>query len=332
MDIRKVDLWGWRGISLTTGQVSLVLTPEAGGRITSLKLDGVEAFFTLPELRGRHFKVAETADVRAKKRELGWLHYGGYKTWLAPQDRWTDGLPFLDLDSGSYDVAVHERPKGAGVRMTSPVCRETGIQLVRTVSMSEGGHVVIDQAMINRSSAEVTWGLWDVTQVKGPGLALLPIAQGSRFEAGVKAYANEGRSLEAMNQYVRISGGLATVTCGEVETFKYGADSMEGWIVGLLDLSRDRWLAYLKIFEPIRAATYPHQVTVEVYDSGSYPYFELEVHSPLRGLKPGESYTYSEMWVLDWLPKSFDVERVGAWVEEMIRGNEHDLSRRTPLG
>ncbi len=318
IDVRETDIWGWKAIKLASGRVSLTIAPQAGGRVVSLTLDDVEAFFTLPELRGRRFEIASAKDVRQKKARLGWLHYGGYKTWLAPQERWTDGLPFLDLDSGSYRVSIDEKPDVASVRLTSPVCRETKMELTRTVSMSTGGRITVEQAMTNRSSGDVMWGLWDVTQVGGPGLAVLPVADQSRFPLGVKAYSNEGRSQEMINRYVRVDSGLATIRCSEIEPFKYGTDSMEGWIAGLLERSDDRWLAYLKTFQPIRGASYPHEATVEVYDSGTLPYFELELHSPLQRLAPGETYAFSEQWGIDWLPKAAGAEEVQVWALDLI--------------
>ena len=323
VDVRETEIWGWEAIKLTTSQVSLTIAPQAGGRVVSLTLDDVEAFFTLPELRGRCFEIASARDVRDRKAHLGWLHYGGYKTWLAPQERWTDGLPFLDLDSGSYAVSVKRSPGAASVHLRSPVCRETEVELARTVSMSTGGRITVEQTMTNRSSGNVTWGLWDVTQVAGPGLAVLPVAEPSQFSNGVKAYFNEGRSREVMNQYVEVRDGLATIRCSEIEAFKYGTDSMEGWIAGLLDRSQDSWLAYLKTFEPVRGATYPHEATAEVYDSGSLPYFELEVHSPLRTLRSGETYAYSETWDVAWLPKAAGAPEVRAWATDVIEGRAH---------
>ena len=120
------------------------------------------------ELHGRRIDLSRVADVRRKKREIGWLHYGGYKTWLAPQQNWTENLPFLDLDSGCYELAIEEKSEEAVVRVTNPVCREAGMQLTRGVSLSENGHVTIEQSMINRSANAANWGLWDVTQVRGP--------------------------------------------------------------------------------------------------------------------------------------------------------------------
>ena len=316
MNVQEVDSWGWRGLQLRSDHVSLMVAPEAGGRIISLTLDNVEALFSMPELRGRRTDLSGVTDVRAKKRELGWLHYGGYKTWLAPQERWTDGLPFLDLDSSIYDYGIQDTGRGPVLHLESPVCRETGMQLARDIFLSPDGTVVVQHSMTNRSDEVATWGLWDVTQVQGPGVAVLPLAQESRFEAGVKGYPNEGRSLTVMSKYVKTTNGNVAIICRQREPFKYGTDSMAGWIVGLLDRGEDSWLGLLKMFDSTPGASYPHEVTAEVYDSGTYPYFELEVHSPLITLLPGTTYGYSETWMMAWVPKSRMREAVESWVSE----------------
>ncbi|MFQ5931942.1 MAG: DUF4380 domain-containing protein [Nitrospiraceae bacterium] len=320
MALTQVDQWGWRGLKLAAGRVALVATPEVGGRVTSLSFDDSEIFFTLPALRGRRVDLDQTRDARSDKRALGWLHYGGYKTWLAPQERWTDGLPFVDLDSGcyEYECTPQTQPGETLVRVTSPVCRETGLQLTRSIVLSEGGHITVEQSMANRSTREVAWGLWDVTQLRGPGTAILPIRPDSQFTSGVKAYLNEGRSQDVMDRYVVRKDQMAIVTCHQVEPFKYGTDSHEGWILALLDCAPDRWLAYLKLFQPIPGAIYPHESVTEVYDSGTHPYFEVEVHSPLQRLVPGASYGFTEAWVVDWLPKTADPSAVREWVARVL--------------
>lgn len=164
------------------------------------------------------------------------------------------------------------------------------MQLTRAVSVSKSGRVEIENGMTNRSAEETRWGLWGVTQVHGPGMAVMPTDRESAFPGGVKVYASEGRSPEVMGQYVRLYDGLAMVTCQEVEQFKYGTDSTEGWILGLLDRGKDHWLAFMKTFSPTPRATYPHETTVEVFDYPGLPYFEMEVHSPMQTLAPGAAY------------------------------------------
>ena len=316
VEIQEVDLWGWQGWRLATDRIQLTVAPEVGGRALSLTLDGSEAFFTLDQLHGRRLSLDNVTDVRAEKRRLGWRHYGGYKTWLAPQQQWTDALPFLDLDSGSYSVEINQEPQGSAIHLTSPVCRETGIQLRRSFSINSTGTIAVEQTMTNHSDLPVAWGLWDVTQVSGPGRAVLPLAPNSRFRNGVKAYETEGRSPQVVEQYVARSDGLATITCQQVESFKYGTDSTAGWLLGLLDREPEHWLAYLKVFQAQPNASYPHEAIAEVYDSGDLPYFELEVHSPLQQLAPGDTYSFKETWLLDWLPKISDPAAIRQWVVE----------------
>ena len=323
---QKIDLWGWTGIELSGKSVSLVIAPEIGGRVISLKLDGEETFFSLPELRGKRFPIRDARDIRDRKKELGWLHYGGYKTWLAPQARWTEGLPFLDLDSGSYEYEISESRANPVVRLQSPVCRETGIQLTRTLSMDDAGIVTVEQGMTNRSSKVVEWGLWDVTQVCGPGRVMLPTNPASRYSGGVKAWETEGRSPEVIDRYVTREENVALVSCHQTEPFKYGTDSNEGWILGLLDKGGDQWIAYLKGFETEPGEIYPHEVVVEVYDSGTLPYFEIEVHSPLKRLRPGASYRYTETWVLGRLSKKTTMKTITEWVRTTV-GSKLDLNR-----
>ena len=41
--------------------------------------------FTYPALRGTTIDTRQFEDVRQAKKDLGWLHDGRHKTWLAPQ-------------------------------------------------------------------------------------------------------------------------------------------------------------------------------------------------------------------------------------------------------
>jgi len=127
---------------------------------------------------------------------LGFVHWGGDKTWLAPQERWPDALPFLDLDSGAYTLDV-ERDDGGEVRvaMRSPVCRETGARIVRTIAVrAENDEFTVTHVLENVSANPITWGLWDVHQINGPGIAYVPRRASSPFRDGVKAYPAEGDS------------------------------------------------------------------------------------------------------------------------------------------
>jgi hypothetical protein len=101
----------------------------------AMRWRGHDVAFTQPERHGQTENLTVPFDVHAKKRLLGFPLWGGDKTWLAPQSRWTEGVPFLDLDSGSYEtVAEQDGSQRVTVRMISPICRETGMQITRTLA------------------------------------------------------------------------------------------------------------------------------------------------------------------------------------------------------
>lgn len=68
----------------------------------------------------------------------GFPLWGGDKTWVAPQARWIDRVPFPDLDSGDCELELWPDGHHAMARMTSPVCRETGMQVTRTLRIADG--------------------------------------------------------------------------------------------------------------------------------------------------------------------------------------------------
>ncbi len=183
VELERASHKGWESWHLRRGPLELVLVPQVGGRIMGMKWQGLDLAFTQPEREGIVEHVGRDGAVRARKRELGFPLWGGDKTWLAPQSRWTDELPFLDLDSGPYDLAIdqatHERVQ---VSMVSPVCRETGMRITRTVvlSSSDDEWRVIHR-LTNASINEVGWGAWDVSMVARPGKVYLPVNPASPY-------------------------------------------------------------------------------------------------------------------------------------------------------
>ena len=215
---------GWSCWFLKNGPVELVLVPQVGGRIMGIRWRGHDLSFTQPELEGQVVDVAAVEDLSAKKREMGFPLWGGDKTWLAPQTRWTEGAPFLDLDSGAYELAIEQAgPDLARVRMTSRVYRETGVQITRTVTMKAGETAwTVDHCLTNGSAAEVEWGPWDVSMVLRTGRVYLPRSPNSAFPGGVKTDAQEDQSVVLRNSVVAQLGALAVIDCHGGRRFKYG--------------------------------------------------------------------------------------------------------------
>lgn len=280
---------GWDAYALTRDPLQFIFVPQIGGRLMNVLWEGRELFYVHPDLEGRCHRIPPQEDVRIAKQTFGFPLWGGDKTWLAPQDRWTGGVPFFDLDSGPYSIDWHADK--AAVRMTSGRCRETGLVLERIVQLGEqAGGWSVTHRMTNCGERPASWGLWDVTMVHRPGVVMLPMSAGSRFEDGIKAFSNEGQSDDLRPRVLsRRRSGMA-VDCREPLHFKYGSDAESGRAVTLLQPDDAIRLLYVKAVPTFHPQPYGHDCVIEVYNSPSFDYFELEVHGPVVDLAPGQSF------------------------------------------
>jgi len=281
---------------MQSGPLELILIPQVGGRIMGMVWRDHNLSFTQPEREGHVEDLSAIQDLHAKKREMGFPLWGGDKTWLAPQTRWTDGVPLLDLDSGHYDLTIEQDgPEVVVVRMTSPICRETGIQITRTVTMSsEAQKWIVTHRLFNAGSNETQWGVWDVNMVLKPGQVYLPRGAGSRYPQGVKTFTEEGESVNVRNTMVGELESLAVIRCTDPKAFKFGVDAQEGWMLAVLEVAGLGLVGYRKQVPMYPDKPYGHGCVAEVYNSDRYPYFEMEIHGPVVSLKPGEGFELEE--------------------------------------
>src|SRR5437867_1559681 len=112
------------------GTLAATLLPGLGGRVIAFEVAGRDLLWHDPRLEQGPKALAKVA------RPVWW---GGWKTWIAPQERWPGGraTPPRDLDEGKYTIeeAGEGRAPSASrlVRLRSPICRETGLEIVREI-------------------------------------------------------------------------------------------------------------------------------------------------------------------------------------------------------
>lgn len=304
--IREADFFGWNALWIEQGPLTLVLVPEIGGRTMGVVWKGHELSFANPEYRGRLPDVASIADVHQAKRRFGFVLWGGDKTWLAPQDRWTDGVPFLDLDSGAYEPSV-DRTRGM-VTMTSPVCRETGVRIERTVTLgAKPGTWSVTSRLINASDRVVDWAPWDVAMMLRPATVFMPTGPDSVFPQGVRTFDNEGVSTSVRDEVVSFVDHIAVVSCRDAVKFKYGVDAALGRILAVLETGDGGLIGYRKSVPTFHPQPYGHGCVLEIFNASAYSYIEMEVHGPVVSLQPEESFTLnvgSALFDLDAVPST----------------------------
>jgi hypothetical protein len=300
----KASVQGQDGLRLTALDVSLGLVPSIGGRILSLTFRGEEILYA-PPLSGSVLPdIASVKDIAAFKKEFGFRIFGGDKTWVAPEKEWPGKMPPLDLDAGRY--ALSEK---AGVWiMTSPVCRETGLQIVRRVRLSPDGTVHLAEELWNRTGRPVKKGVWNVTQIPRPFDAWL-----AADADAIRSYYHEDPTLPDPGFSLENDNGWVKVPCRSSVCFKFGGIPNRGQIVVVRPSGKGR-IVFARSFDLDRTAEYAHRSAVEVFNSSSFEYGEVEVHAPFGVIPPGGSAALRQVWKLSFLDRETPMAKaMEAW-------------------
>ncbi|MEL7315513.1 MAG: hypothetical protein AAFN08_11210 [Cyanobacteria bacterium J06559_3] len=310
LHLKQAEFAGWpQALWVESDRLTLVLVPQVGGRIMGLRWGQQDLFWVNDALAGKPVDVQTLQNPTLDKVAWGFLLWGGNKTWLAPQERWTQGLPFVDLDSGAYAVEVLEATTNqVKLVLTSPICRETNIQVTRTITVNPACWRITHQ-LENRGDRSANWGIWSNSMVRRPAQVFLPLGPTSAFEYGVKTFVNEGNSVAARSRVVAHPQDMAVIQCQVPLKFKFGVDSDQGTVLTVTPLEGGQYLGWLSQFATFPDEPYGHGCTAEVFNAVDYDYLEVEIHSPVRSLAPGETFAFTEnnrLVTLDALPAVVD--------------------------
>ena len=312
LTVERSSYRGWTALRVRSGPLALDLVPDVGGRVMGLSWRGIDLAFSDPALHGRTEDTGAHADPLARKTTLGFLYWGGDKTWVAPQSAWPGALPYYDLDNGAYAVSVDETSGGAAIRLVSPVCRESHLQVTRTLRLgADPAGWSVSHRLENKGTAAVDASPWGVSMLRRPARVYLAPADGS-----LTAYPEEGESVAAQSRVTRALGDdVVEIRCGEATKFKYGARTAPAAILAVFE-AEGRLIGHVKTVAADLDRAYPHGQSIEVFNQSTHDYFEAEVHRPTARLQPGQATEMIETLAL------FDVEtwpETGADVRRLMR-------------
>ncbi|MCK2241671.1 MULTISPECIES: DUF4380 domain-containing protein [unclassified Crossiella] len=210
-------------IWLDNGVLRLGFLPALGGRLLSLRHEGVEVLWRNPRLLDDELQPVGGHRFAPNSGEMGdWVNYGGDKTWPAPQG-WSGahewpGPPDPVLDSGPYTAAV----EGLSVTLTSGHDPHTGLRLTRrfTLHAKDAGYC-LDLTATNTGEHPVRWSLWNVTQLPA---GTVHIGLTDRPEPRVRDLITTTHPVEH-----RIDGDLVTVP-SQATVGKLGFPGSVGWV------------------------------------------------------------------------------------------------------
>lgn len=292
-------------IEVDAGRLRAVFLPAVGGRLLSLRVDGLEVLWINPTVFDH--------DLRCLTPKSGWpvfdgtyaswVNVGGSKTWVAPQGsapgEWP-GPPDDVLDSGSWHLNTTTDVDVIRVEMTSPDDPRTGLRVVRSFAFRRGD-AGFDQyiAFTNWSGRSVRWAPWEVAQVATEGKGAVHVAIGDD-----PSIRNLGHYRG--NPQWSIAGGEATMSVVD-GVAKFGFPSA----TGLCSWRGDRGQSISLEMQVDDLAAYPDGGSrVEVWAQspqvsplngleGFRPdawLVELEMLAPLSLLEPGETSRLSIRW------------------------------------
>ena len=290
VNISKIDYNGWIDCyEISNSIVRLVVVPQIGGRIMEYSLDGENALWQ---------NESELGKTSGPDIGRTWRNYGGYKAWNAPQSSWRKNNKDCYYDSMPASVEI--LPDGHGVRVTNSPVDHLGFQFVREISLSDTtSRVRITERMRNISDREISWSVWDVTQVKTPCWVVFPIKEQSKFAGGYSKIYPPNKMLQQVTKV----GNIGILQYNNA-TENWATDAMGGWMAYIKGQ-----LAYTKHW-PTRlvGVTYPDGgCDAKFYTCGTkYPdcYAEMGVMGPIVTLKPGEQTALIEDWFLTRLNQS----------------------------
>ncbi len=272
-------------INLTQGPLEVVITPDIGGRIASVRFGGEELLID-----------------PSRTDDMMW----GNVLWPSPQSNW--GWPPLSvLDEEPYQV---QQEDGAWV-LTSLVEPSTGYQFVKRYRLeSEPLALVIDYQIHNRGNRDHLVAPWEVTRVPPSGLAFFPKGK-SNFISGIfnpLPVRNVGRIIWYEYRPELLNGGHKLMT-----------DGSEGWLAYV-----NNGLALIKQFPDVPAPlNAPGEGEIEIYTNPEKTLIEVEQQGPLTRLAPGESLSWQVRWLVRPVPTELEVEvgniELADWVRAQVR-------------
>lgn len=318
---------GWNALSLENRWLKLYILPNLGGRIIQAEMDGHEFLYVNPFLAGK-----EPGPGRLGP-DGNWLNFGGEKIWPAPQgwdspDEWP-GPPDPVLDGGIYSCSwVPGSQNEEELLLVSPNDPYTGMQLTRRISLSDKcSEAFIHATFTNKSDRPRSWSIWPVCQVDTSGEAFpgqfrmfCPLNPESKFPGGYKIM----HGLVNNPQVGTLNGNL--VIDYRYIVGKTGLDTMADWIAFV---NRKVGKVFIMKFRNEGEQIYPDGTNVQIWTTGrgiiysrnkirefandksaNHPYMEMELLSPVREMKPGESSTFEYSLLVSSIPPGCNLLRV----------------------
>jgi hypothetical protein len=274
MTLAQTSFFDRPAYQLSNKHLSLTVVPALSGRVMELLFRKQNLFWiNEPLLKG---------EAEGDPAFGGWLNWGGYKTWLAPQSRWPDPDAQSDeMDNVEWTVIGQtDSAVGTSLHLRGPIIPWGGVQLGRQITLRAGEKKVTARESIHNAGDKTqTWAVWAVAQFPVPGWATFP-GEGARKTLALTPPKFRRDRLHFKGD----------------SKWKVGTLAKEGWG----EYQANSWpVTFRASFPPHADLPHPDDCNLETWSNSGPAYMELEWLGPLVTLKPGESWAFETSWTVN---------------------------------
>lgn len=291
-------------IPLTNGTVAIDITPDIGGRVLSVGLQGQPNFLKI----GSAVIDEPNPQVSATANNIG---YFGHEVWVGPQSQWwvhqlvNDERraakavwppdPFLILAKN----AVPEK-SAQQVVLQSPNSPVSGVSMQKTFSLVDGkpNQIRLDVTAQNIRDTNIAWDIWFNSRVPHTTDVYVPVASMNDVRVENFTDATYGSLTHNFSDGIFALENQVSPT-HQGRKGKIFIQPAKGWMAAF----RDQQLLIIQFALQPKSAIHPEQGQIELYqeflnNEQEDGLLELEVHAPYKTLKPRETMSATETWTL----------------------------------
>ncbi|MFA6569337.1 MAG: hypothetical protein WCS96_14090 [Victivallales bacterium] len=301
-EMENADYKGWKdAVKCSNGAIALTVVPSIGKIMGFSLVNGENIIWNNKELEGLLLK-----DAAAKEPMFGWANFGGDRFWVVqqsdnaqlrggkswPPDEVFDGAPWACKADGSGALIMESRPS-----------IEAGVKAWRKIELDSLSPMTVMRQKITAVDGvrkRPINMIQNVTTINRPDMVIAKLAKETCFKYSPleKSPFPNGISpltfpKESLSRFLTVKDGYVFLSQPEKGfTGKFYADVKDGWICAIYGDT-----AYFQLFKYEPESYYPDGgCSVEVYVSD---YFELELISPAKTLRPGEEISFDVAWAVE---------------------------------
>lgn len=293
-------------VEISNGKTDVVITKDLGPRIIRVGLVGKE------NVLFNDLNRTNITDHPSMEEHFGkgakWINYGGHRLWVSPEKMPDTYFP----DDKPVEVELIEN----GAMFTQIPQTENGVACSYSVQMDNNGEITVKHFVKNISNEEKRLSPWAITVLNKGGLEIIV---NNTLDTGLLP----NRRIVAW-PYTNLADDRLYLGKDYI-TLKQDENNVNAFKLGL-DLHNGTALYAYK--ETVFVKKYEHKMNAEYDDFGvSFETYtnknilEMETIGTVHYLKPGETATHTEKWVVYenvGTPDRKDEVSIKAFVEKYL--------------